>query len=410
MTTVTCPFIDQLAKSRVLPENRVREISMLSERLSQPTSVDVAMAAVRHGFLTRFQAEEILNNRGRRLCVGDYVIFEVLGYGGMGTVYFGYHQETHERVAIKLLGDQHKHDAGMRSRFRLEATAGIQFSHPRLVKTLELGVLQDLYGDTDYMVMELVEGVTLLEAIAFCRGTMKHDAACDVVCQAAEGLEYLHNQGMVHRDVKPDNILIQVDGEAKLLDFGLALADQSETAEEFSLAMIFGHDCLGTADFIAPEQSLDSLNVDHRADIYSLGCTLYVALTAKRPFPGDSRIKTVQAHRTLPRPLVSDLNESVPKELSAVVRQMMSVDPNDRLQSMADVRSALAPFRRHRGWNFQFDQVLARRVKQKRKNATPSRPQGSTATRSTEVGAHAETDSPHRRPVTGDDELVDESF
>lgn len=407
MTASVNTFLEQLTKSRIVSPQRLNQFAHSEPARTAQSSMDVAVAAVKEQVVTRFQAEEILNGRGRRLIVGDYVLQEILGYGGMGTVYIGRHKERDERYAIKLLGEQHKHEAGIRARFRLEARAGMMLDHPRLVKTYDLGVLQDLYGESDYMVMELMLGVTLLEGISFSAGPMKWDAACDVICQAAEGLGYLHERKMVHRDVKPDNILVDVEGDAKLLDFGLTLADQANADDEFSLAMIFGQDCLGTADFIPPEQSLDSLNVDGRADIYSLGCTLYVALTAQRPFPGRNRIATVRAHRTEKRPRVDALNDQVPRDLADIVEKMMAVEPNERPENMAAVIGLLNRFRRRRNWAFEFQQVLLRRRELKRKLLTQSKLSSLQAGRPTRLAAHLETDAPGKitRPIDPADDL-----
>lgn len=394
MTIATSTFIDQLLKSRVRSPEEVREFVGSCRCSPDADEAEIATVAVRGRFLTRFQAEEILNGRGRRLRIADLVLTDVLGFGGMGTVYVAHRSGTDERLAVKLLGEKFKHDSGMCARFRLEATAGMQLDHPRLVKTYELGKMPDLYGEIDYMVMELVEGVTLLEGVSFSDGPMKWDAACDVICQAAEGLGFLHERGMVHRDVKPDNILIDVGGEAKLLDFGLTLADQAGLEEEFSLAMIFGHDCLGTADFIPPEQSQDSLHVDGRADVYSLGCTLFLALTARRPFSGPDRTAIVRAHRDQPRPCIRDFNTQVPRELSEIVERMMSIDPQRRPQTMADVIQELTPYRKRRNWAFEFSQVLAQRRYLRRLQLSKSRILHEQAARPTKVNSRLETDAP----------------
>lgn len=402
MPATTNNFLIQLEKSQIVSKT---DLTKYIESIRLPENVtdkQVALNAVRRQIVTHFQAEEILNGRVRKLKVGDYVLVDILGYGGMGTVYIARHTQTGQPVAIKLLGDQTKHDSGIRARFQLEAKAGMKLDHAKLVRTLELGTVQELYGETEYMVMELVQGVTLLEGIHFSNGPLKYDAAADVICQAAEGLGYLHEKGMVHRDVKPDNILIEVNGNAKLLDFGLTLADAGGFEEEFSLAMIFGHDCLGTADYIPPEQSLDSLRVDHRADIYSLGCTLYTALTAKRPFPGRTRPETVKAHRTEPRPVIKDHNPRVPVELSNAATRMMAVDPDQRPQTVAEVIQLLAPFRKRRNWAFEFSQVLVQRKEMRKRYISESRARSNQQQRPTTVNARGETETPGGQKVSGE--------
>ncbi|WP_437229025.1 serine/threonine protein kinase [Planctomicrobium sp. SH661] len=392
MLSTTESFAEQLLKSRVVPEDQIREFlnSPRAKRIDNPT--ELARLAIRSRITTRFQAEEILKGRGRRLRVNNYVLLEVLGFGGMGQVYIGQNQDNGERVAMKILGEQFKHDAGMQARFRLEARAGMQVDHPQLVRTLEFGTRDDLYGRSEYMVMELFEGVTLLEGISFSSGPMKWDATCDVVSQTAKGLAYLHERGMVHRDVKPDNILVDMHGHAKLLDFGLTLPDQKTDNEEFTLAMIFGQDCLGTADYIAPEQSLNSLKVDGRADIYSLGCTMYVSLTARRPFPCETRQATVQAHRTAPRPRVDAINPRVPVELVDFIEKMMAIDPAQRPATMEEVRERLKPFQRRRNWAFEFRQVLNQRCELKRQLLTRSRLNSLQANKSTKLNSQAASD------------------
>src|SRR5690606_20168453 len=168
----------------------------------------------------------------------------------------------------------------------------------------------------DYASMELFEGIALHELVGIM-GPIPVNAACEIACQAADALSYLHAQGMVHRDVKPDNVLVDRTGAVKIIDFGLTLisdASDEEPAEgeEFSLAMIFGHDCLGTPDYMPPEQADDSREVDARADIYGLGCTLFVALTAKRPFTGKSGSELIQQHRTQPPPDPRQVIETIP--------------------------------------------------------------------------------------------------
>lgn len=398
-------FSEQLLKSRIVSEKSAHTFLALPEVQGAADAVTVARLAIRVKLLTRYQAEEILRGRGRRLRINNYVLLDILGFGGMGLVYVARPENSEERVAIKVLGEQFKHDSGMRARFQMEAKAGMRLDHHRLIRTLELGEKVDLFGSADYMVMELFEGVTLLEGISFSNGPMKWDSTCDVVCQAAKGLSYLHEQGMVHRDVKPDNILVDADGQAKLLDFGLTLVNQAGSDDEFSLSMIFGHECLGTADYIAPEQSLNSMTVDGRADIYSLGCSLYVCLTAQRPFPRETRPAVVQAHRTDPRPRVDTVNPGVPKELCDIIEQMMAINPDERPQTMAQVRGLLRPYRRQRRWAFAFDHVITRRKELKRALVTKSRLNSIQANRSTKLNSSSVTDPPGKHLSVSDDAL-----
>jgi serine/threonine-protein kinase len=248
----------------------------------------------------------------------------------------------------------------MRARFRLEAEAGMQLDHPNLVKTYSIGETQELYGEVDYMAMEFFEGIALHEAVSVY-GLLKYDSICDMACQAAAGLHQMHTQDLIHRDVKPDNVLIGTNGQVKLVDFGLALADKRAFEDEFSLAMIFGHDGLGTLDYMAPEQSYDSMTVDARADIYGLGCTLFAVMTGRRPFPYAARSQVLNGHRTEAPPSVLTRAPHVPPEVAAIIQKMMAKAPGDRFPTMLAVEEAFQPFAKRRPLPFDFKAILNRR-------------------------------------------------
>ena len=208
--------------------------------------------------------------------------------------------------------------------------------------------------------MELVKGVSLQELVAL-KGPLPASQAADIARQTAAGLEHAHQAGLIHRDVKPENLLVRTDGSVKVVDFGLAMIDEND--EEFSMAMILGQDRLGTADYVAPEQALNSYRVDCRADIYSLGCTMYYALTGRPPFPVRSVPEKLRGHRCRkPRP-ISDTRDDVPEELLAIIDRMLAKQPADRFQSAAEVEAALAPFGQREPVEFDFAAVLERRVR-----------------------------------------------
>ena len=202
------------------------------------------------------------------------------------------------------------------------------------------------------MVLELVRGVSLVEWLAIRKSPLAWPQACDVILQAARGLEYAHQQGLVHRDVKPENLLIRADGVVKLLDFGLAMVRGSET--EFSLATLLGHTCLGTADYIAPEQSLDSRDVDGRADLYGLGCTFYFLLTGQVPFPFPSNAEKLAGHRRGKAQPVHELNPEVPERISKIIRKMMARRPENRFQTAGEVCRFLEPLAQRLAIEFDF--------------------------------------------------------
>ncbi|NOX55945.1 MAG: protein kinase [Planctomycetes bacterium] len=293
--------------------------------------------------------------------VGPYRVLDVLGRGGMGWLYIAENKETGEKCVLKVLPEEDGADAGIRARFMVEAEAGLRLDHPHIVKTLKVERTEGLYHDIHYAVMEFVEGITLLELVQRS-GPLPWRQACDIIRQAAVGLEYIHRAGIVHRDVKPSNLLIDRTGHVKILDFGLAMWD--EEGDEFSLAMIFGHNCLGTADFIAPEQTRDSYSVDATADIFSLGGTLYFALTGRVPFPEKTIAEKLEAARNREPVPVKELAPSVPEPVAQVVEKMMAKDRADRFQSAAEVAKALTPFSERRPIEFDFDELLVARQRE----------------------------------------------
>ncbi len=356
-------FVESLRRSELLPEERMAEILRRANPAVAPETF--AQALVDRKYVTSFQAEELLRGNYRRLKVAGFIIQDPLGWGGMGTVFRAIKQSTGQTVALKVLSDKFRHEAGMRARFRLEAKAGKQFTHPNLIETRESGTTEEVFGQTDYVALEMFEGITLQELVALA-GKLPFGAACDMISQAALGVQEIHRLGMVHRDIKPDNVLVDRQGAVKVVDFGLTLADRLDYDEEFSLSMIFGQDCLGTFDYMAPEQAVDSLHVDARADVYSLGCTLYAILAARRPYNQPTAAKILDAHKNHPVPVLAQLIPGIPQALSNLVLRMMAKSAADRPASMDEVVKALAPFAKRKPLPFQFaDIVKERREKAK---------------------------------------------
>lgn len=344
MAAITSSILEALQRSGIHNAEQQRAAREALSKLGDAEDDATAAALIKARLLTRFQADELLAGRYRKLRIDQYVLKEIVGVGGMGTVFQAVDTQTGQDVALKVLAERYKHDAGMRARFRLEARIGMQATHPRVVRTLALGETDDVFGEVDYVVMELFESIALHELVAL-GGPLPWPTACDLMCQAAEGLVFLHGQGLVHRDVKPDNLLINRQGEVKLVDFGLAYLGTSLCDDEFSLAMIFGHDCLGTPDYMPPEQADDSLKADQRSDIYALGGTLFAAVTGTRPYQSRNRAATIQAHRTQPVPSISERSKRpLPQQAEAIVRKMMAKDPAERYGSMDEVLKVLKPF------------------------------------------------------------------
>jgi len=351
-------FLSLVQESGLLSARQVTKVRQAFDVSNGVSGEQLAREMVRKRVLTPFQAERLLEGRYRGFLVDGYRIREILGVGGMGCVFIAEDPDSGNKVALKILSNQHSTDAGMLARLQLEAWAGMKIDHPNVVRTHRIGST----GAVNYIVMDLMRAISMHEMVAL-GGPVRPDMACDMFRQAALGLQAAHDKNIIHRDIKPANLLIDHDGHTSVLDFGLALVGD-DAAAEFSLAMIFGHDCLGTPDYIAPEQSRDSNKVDARADVYSLGCTMYVALTGRVPFSDCKTNKDkLEAQRTrTPRP-VHEVNAAVPRQISNIVAKMTSRDPADRYQSASAVAAALQPFSKQRPVKFDFRRLITIRSK-----------------------------------------------
>jgi serine/threonine protein kinase/WD40 repeat protein len=283
-----------------------------------------------------------------------YQVLELLGAGGMGAVYRARRKLMERDVAIKVIRPRLVERPSAVERFRREVKAAARLVHPNIVTAYDA----EQVGSTHFLVMELVAGKSLAQVVGE-RGPLPVAEACSYIQQAALGLQYAHEQGMVHRDIKPANIMA-VDEAAslrrdemddptkrgrfvyvKILDFGLArvaseLAPPGSLTEDGSI--------MGTPDYIAPEQAEDARQADIRADIYSLGCTLYFLLTGQPPFPTGTFLQKVKAHQTLTAPNVADLRADVSAELARIVARMLAKHPAERYQTPAEAAEALRPF------------------------------------------------------------------
>jgi serine/threonine protein kinase len=359
VSQISTEFLTLLKRSRLLSQQDLQDAAGTIAHIENPSPQKIADALVDDGYLTKYQAERLVEGNAWGLVLDGYKILEVLGAGGMGWVYIAEELETRWRVAVKVLPEECRADAGTLARFKLEAQAGMRLRHPNIVRTIAIKQAEDIYGPIDYVVMELVRGVTLFELLLM-KKRLEVSHACDIIMQAASGLSYAHEQGLIHRDIKPENLLVCPDGSAKILDFGLAMVDEND--EEFSMAMIFGQNRLGTADYISPEQYIDSYKVDARADVYSLGCTLYFALTGRVPFPFKSSAQKLKAHlKKKPTP-IRDVREDIPERLAALVAKMMSKHAENRVQSAAEVVHYLQSFAERKTYTINFRSVLNART------------------------------------------------
>jgi serine/threonine protein kinase/pSer/pThr/pTyr-binding forkhead associated (FHA) protein len=292
------------------------------------------------GFMTQFQADWFLEGSFKNYLIEDrYELLSLLDTGGMGWLYSALDRQTGKRVVLKILQDPNLSDPGLVLRFRQESKATLKLQHSNVIHSYHYSEIEDFH----YLVMEYLEGINMIELVRL-HGPLPFQIACNLMIQAASGLKYIHSQNMVHRDIKPSNFLIDEKGQLKILDFGLVLIHQDKTEEEFTLAMLFGHDCLGTADYIAPEQSLDSFQVDFRADYYSLGCAFYYALTGTVPFPEKGNLEKIEAHRSRTPQHVSQIIPGIPREIVHAIDKLLSKHPEQRFQSMDALIQVLTPF------------------------------------------------------------------
>lgn len=271
--------------------------------------------------------------------LGEFQLLEKLGEGGMGTVYKALQTKLQRIVALKVLPPHRIADSQARSRFEREMIAIGQLDHPNIVRPMHAGEHQGV----SYLVMEYVEGLSLSQLVR-CVGPLPIPEACELIRQTAVGLQAAHEKGLVHRDVKPGNLMLTRDGQVKILDLGLARLRAEDSSET---DMTGEGQAMGTADYIAPEQVTDSHSVDIRADIYSLGCTLFKLLTGHAPFGRkryDSPFKIMMAHVQEPIPSVKEERDEVPVGLAAVVQRMTARHANDRFAEPAQVAHAIGPF------------------------------------------------------------------
>ncbi|WP_157665078.1 serine/threonine-protein kinase [Mariniblastus fucicola] len=279
--------------------------------------------------------------------LGPYRLIKLLGEGGMGSVYLANQTTLDRNVALKVVRSKLARNPKMLARFTREAYAAAQLVHPNVVQIYDMG--ND--NGNSYFSMELVDGSSLHDLMSE-KKNLDPDQATSYILHAARGLQCAHNAGMVHRDIKPANLLVNQDGLVKVADLGLVKVPEREEIDADVNELIAASasqditrigSTIGTPYYMAPEQAKSSA-VDHRADIYSLGCTFYVLLTGKRPFEGKSLEEVVSKHNSEPLVLPSKVVERVPGELSAIVSQMMAKKPEDRYQSIGELIEDLEAF------------------------------------------------------------------
>jgi serine/threonine protein kinase len=331
-------FLELIQKSGVVEAARVKSyVQKLNESAAQPAKPEeLAEAMVRDGVLTYFQAEQLLQGKWKRFFIGKYKVLERIGTGGMGQVFLCEHKLMKRRVALKVLPAAKAQDPASLERFYREAKAVAALDHPNIVRAYDIDQDENIH----FLVMEFVDGPNLQELVKKI-GPLDPTRACHYIFGATVGLQHAHEMGLVHRDIKPGNVLVDRTGVIKVLDMGLARFFHDEDDQ---LTKKYDENVLGTADYLAPEQALDSHSVDIRADIYSLGGTFYYLLTGSPPFPEGTIAQKLLWHQTRETRPIRSIRPDVPEALASIIETMMRKDPARRYQTPADVLTALAPW------------------------------------------------------------------
>ncbi|MBA4192176.1 MAG: hypothetical protein C0467_29725 [Planctomycetaceae bacterium] len=331
-------LLDLIQRSGVADEGKLRSyIQKLTDASGVPSDPQkFAGVLVRDGVLTYFQAEQLLQGKYKRFTIGKYKVLEKLGAGGMAQVFLCEHKMMRRRVAIKVLPTAKADDPSSLERFYREARAVAAVDHPNIVRAYDIDQDENLH----FLVMEYVDGTNLQDLVKKF-GQLDMLRACHYIYASAVGLQHAHEMGLIHRDIKPGNILLDRTGVVKILDMGLARFFHDE---DDALTKKYDENVLGTADYLAPEQALDSHTVDIRADIYSLGATFYFLLTGSAVFPeGSVAQKLIWHQNRQPKPIKS-FRADVPDEVIAIVEKMMAKKVENRYQTPAEVMAALAPW------------------------------------------------------------------
>jgi serine/threonine protein kinase len=327
-------FLRMLELSKLIEPEKLK--SLLSDPEFPSDQGEAAEKLIRMGELTRFQAKQLLAGKHRGFVLGPYKILDQIGKGGMGSVFLGEHAGMEKKLAIKVLAKELANDTAAIERFQREARAASALTHPNIVRVHHFGQT----GDNRYLVMEYVNGATI-EQILDRKGPFTVVQAVRIAMQAGTGLHHAHQKGFVHRDIKPENLMLTKEGHVKILDMGLT--KQFNKAEDNLTGTLNPTLILGTIDYLSPEQAMQG-DLDHRADIYSLGATLFAMITGHSPYEGVPARQKLMQHQCGKVPNLAEFNADVPDELAAVVAKMMAKKAADRQSSMAEVLAALKPW------------------------------------------------------------------
>ncbi len=326
-------FLQHVERSQLVQPNKLSDV-LRGVDVDGATGEELGAKLVDAHLITQWQAGKLGKGLWKDFFLGKYELLEKIGSGGMGVVYRGRHRSLDNKVAIKLLPRQQLRNSVATERFYREARAAAQLNHPNITRTFDV----DQAGAFHYLVMEFIDGQTLANMV-INHGPLSFVDAANYLQQAASGLAHAHARGLVHRDIKPLNLMLDDHGAVKILDFGLA----RDLGEQHAGLTSDGElHCLGTADYMAPEQAINSHEVDGRADIYSLGHTMYFLLTGSAPFPTGTKLERIIRHCQSQPPCISAARPDVPAELVAIWKKMTRKQPRGRYQRASDICDDLA--------------------------------------------------------------------
>lgn len=338
MTIPNLGSIQEILHNNIVPVHEL-EKAFAGTANSTSTDTQVIDVLVRGGVLTPFQAQAVREGRASELVMGNYILLDKLGAGGMGAVYKARHRRMKRVAALKVLKKELVGSPDSIMRFQREVETSARCSHPGVV-----GVYDADEGPLGhFLAMEFVDG-TDLAGLVLKRGQLPLAEAVDYIAQSARALAYVHSRGLVHRDIKPANFLVDKSGTVKVADLGLVRVsdgpETSDAAEQESLTQAYT--IAGTLEFMAPEQAVDTKTADHRADIYSLGCTLWYLLTGRNVYAAKTQMQKIMAHQKEPIPSLTQARPDAPPALDAIFRKMVEKEVSKRYQSMQDVANDLA--------------------------------------------------------------------
>jgi len=331
-------FVYVLSQSNVLDPSK-RDILTRQVQGRYSDAELLGSDLVRLGWLTEFQREQLMEGNGELLTLGPYRILDWLGEGGVSQVFRAYHVDHEREVALKVLRPALQQDPEALRQFHFEVNVMSRLSHPNIVSAVDA----DPVAQPCFYSMEFVDGTDLGKLVDE-GGPLSLPRACDYVRQAALGLQHAHERGVVHRDIKPANLLLMPNGVVKVLDMGLARLEWVCKGSYNGTPEDTANLVMGTPDFIAPEQATCPEKTDTRADIYSLGCTLYFLLSGKPPFPVKSVAQKLVCHQTAEPTPIEKLVANLPAAFPPVLRKMMAKAPPERFRAPAAVGAALRPF------------------------------------------------------------------